>query len=168
MAILQIIMRLVLVSLVFSGLALAPLPRRGDGTSGELQVLRTVPLGLSPTAVAVDGRTERVFVVADDGNYRHPGRVFMLDAASGVLLRTQRAGVFANAVAVDERSTRAFITQAGAVGSRAGVLVLDTTTGAPITTTVLAQRPAGLAIDRGAGHVFVASAGDRSVRTLTL
>src|SRR5207244_335332 len=63
----------------------------------SVAVVRTVHLGGSPAAAAVDARTGRVVVARRDDD-----RVSVLDARSGAVRRT-----------VDERTSRAFVVNYG-------------------------------------------------------
>src|SRR5438552_473478 len=62
-------------------------------------LVRTVPVGQGPTALALDQRTHRVFVANSDDN-----TVSVLDADRGTLLRTVAVGRYPDAVAVDART----------------------------------------------------------------
>ncbi len=83
-----------------------------DARSGAL--LRTVTVGPHPFAMAVDGRSGRVFVTSlgamDAAGYlTGPGSVSVLDARGGALLRTLPVGVEPAVIAVDEHAGRAFV-----------------------------------------------------------
>ncbi len=87
-----------------------------DARTGAL--LRLVEVGVAPGAVAVDGRSGRVFVanagpVDRLGNASEPGTVNVLDAWSGVVLRTVTVGLNPDSIAVDERAGRAFVVSVG-------------------------------------------------------
>jgi len=87
-----------------------------DARTGAL--LRMVRVGVAPGAVAVDGRSGRVFVATAGpvdrlGNVSEPGTVSVLDARSGVVLRTVTVGLNPDSIAVDERSGRAFVVSVG-------------------------------------------------------
>jgi YVTN family beta-propeller protein len=129
-----------------------------DISTGAL--LGTTPVGRAPQALAVDGRTGRVFVV-NMGD----GTVSVLDARSGAFLRTVTVGANPSAVAVDERSGRLFVALAGATNSdgvfmNAGsVRVLDARSGSILHTVALGPDPTAIAVDETTGRVFVASAG---------
>jgi DNA-binding beta-propeller fold protein YncE len=86
-----------------------------DATSGRL--VRSVTVGMFPTAVAVDARSGRVVVASKgpvDSNLvpLGNGTVTVLDARSGAVLRTVAVGTFPVAIAVDERAGRAFVVNA--------------------------------------------------------
>ncbi len=85
-----------------------------DTRTGVL--LRTVPVGLDPCALAVDQRAERVVVVNHDS-----GSVTVLDARDGRVIDTVPVGLLPHAVAVDERRGRALI-----VSETGRLSVLDT------------------------------------------
>jgi DNA-binding beta-propeller fold protein YncE len=83
-----------------------------DARSGR--ILRTIPLGLTPTALAVDERTGSVFVltwmpVFHGSGMLSPAVVSVLDARTGAVLRTVPVGLSAAALAVDERTGQAFV-----------------------------------------------------------
>src|SRR5207248_98149 len=85
-----------------------------DGRRGA--VLRTVVVGQSPVAVAVDGRLGRIVVGTRDTSADTPvptGRVLVLDARSGRILRTLLRNVAPVALAVDERAGRAVVASYG-------------------------------------------------------
>jgi DNA-binding beta-propeller fold protein YncE len=134
--------------------------------------LATVPVGQEAAALAVDARHERV-LVADETD----GTLSLLDTRTGTLRRTVPLGLLPLALAVDARANRAFalgLASAGAVplsaviaGGLAGLLgVLDTRTGALLHVTAVGSGPSALAVDPVSRRVFVACAGDATVRVL--
>lgn len=116
-------------------------------------ILQTIPLGGIPAALAVDGRTRRVFVISAYG-----GESRLLDARTGATLRT--LPVVGAAVAVDEQSGRVFVT------GPAGVTMLDATSGRVLRVTGIAVAPGSVAVDAPAGHVFVANPANNTVTML--
>ncbi len=97
-----------------------------DVRSGAL--LRTVTVGPHPFAMAVDGRSGRVFVTSlgamdATGYLTGPGSVSVLDARSGTLLRTVPVGVEPAVIAVDERAGRAFVVNVAGDSTDAFALV---------------------------------------------
>jgi YVTN family beta-propeller protein len=80
-------------------------------------VLRTVAVGMYPTAMAVDERRGRVVVVGigsvSPGGATSPGWVRVLDARNGAILSSAAVGWGPVAVAVDERTGHAFVTNGG-------------------------------------------------------
>jgi len=82
-----------------------------DAHSGG--VVRTIHVGESPDALAVDPGTDRVVVaIRDDAS------VSVLDAGRGVVLRTVTVGAQPLAVAVDEQTSRAFVVRYGGTVDR--------------------------------------------------
>lgn len=86
--------------------------------SGTGRALRAVPVGPYPIGVAVDERTGRVVIAAlgamdAAGNATGPGRVSILAAADGRVLRAAPVGLGAEIVVVNERTGRAFVLSAG-------------------------------------------------------
>ena len=113
-------------------------------------VLRSVPVGRDPVALAVDQRTGRVFVVGAAGS------VTTLDATTGAPLRSVAVGRGAQAVAVDEATGRAFVTDPGRL------FMLDARTGAVLRAFPLnggIQSQSSPAVDETHGEVFVATHG---------
>ncbi len=101
-----------------------------DAVSGA--VVRTIAVGRGAQAAAVDEATGRAFVT-------DPGRVFMLDARTGAVLRAfpLNGGIQSqSSPAVDETHGEVFVATHGAPGSNpvgpahpANISVLDATTG---------------------------------------
>ena len=80
--------------------------------------LRTITAGSHPSALAVDARRGRVLVanmgVTDtNGLPTGAGRVDIVSARTGAVLRTVPVGVAPSALAVDERTGRAVVVNAG-------------------------------------------------------
>ncbi|HZS91860.1 MAG TPA: hypothetical protein VFE42_30800 [Chloroflexota bacterium] len=114
--------------------------------------------------VAVDGRTNRVFVLARTGI-----RVF--DAGSGMLQRTIAISPSIGGIAVDERMGRLFVTTMGSnQWAQGSISAIDEASGAVIRTAAVDVQPQAIALDGAAGRIFVASRWSVSVlseRTLS-
>jgi YVTN family beta-propeller protein len=81
-------------------------------------VIRSVPVGIGPGAMAVDARHQHLLVtnvgaMDSAGNPLGPGRVSVLDTRSGTVLRTVPVGLAPGDVAVDERAGRALVLNLG-------------------------------------------------------
>jgi DNA-binding beta-propeller fold protein YncE len=81
-------------------------------------VIRSVPVGIGPGAMAVDARRHHLLVtnvgaMDSAGNPLGPGRVSVLDTRSGAVLRTVPVGLAPGDVAVDERAGRALVLNLG-------------------------------------------------------
>lgn len=130
-----------------------------DTRSGRL--LRTVPAGTNPGAVAVDERTNRAFVTN-----LASGSVSILDARSGRVLRTAAVGEFPLAVAVDDQTGRVFV----ANRNSDSVSILDATSGHVVQTVAVgtgaAAAPSAVAVDARTGRAFVVDANTDSVSVL--
>jgi len=116
-------------------------------------VLYTATLSGSPAALAVDGRTERVFVTA-----AHDGAGSVLDARTGALV-----GVIlipGEALAVDERAGTVF-----AVGSTV-VSMLDAANGRFLRQLAVGATSMTVAVDARVGHAFVVDPGSNTVYML--
>lgn len=142
-------------------------------------VLRTVHLANPATAVAVDARTTRVFVlttaiIPDDGDLTGhspsgSGAMTIMDAATGSVLGRVAVGAAPDALAVDERSGRVFVANLGpldldsGIPTRAGsVSALDARSGAVLRTVTVGVFPTRLAIDERSGRVFALNLGLRT------
>src|SRR5256714_5008688 len=130
-----------------------------DGT-----VVRRVPVGADPRAIAVDEQEGRVFVANDDD-----ASVSVLDARSGVPLRTTRVGPGPRALAVDAPSHRVFVVSAG----DGAVSVLDARSGVLLRTIHLDAAPtygstgsSGLGSGSTTNRVIVPSFGSVAVAAL--
>jgi len=134
-----------------------------DARSGR--VIRTVPVGTAPVAVAVDARTGRAFVVNSNvfptGTISGPSSVSVLDTHTGALVRTVAVGQRAYTLAIDERAyTLAIDERANRVfvvnGDSDSVNVLDARTGQALHTIPAGLGPRSIAVDAGAGRIFLA------------
>jgi len=117
--------------------------------------LETLPLG--GTGLALDSRTGRVFILAVGptdilGVGRRPGRVSVLDARTGRLIRRVSVGRGPRAAAVDERTGRVFVVNR----DDGTVSVLDAATGAVLRTTGVDPSPRAVAVDERTRRVYVA------------
>jgi YVTN family beta-propeller protein len=128
--------------------------------AGAGRVLRTVSVGISPAAVAVDQQAGRVLVV-NRGASGAAGTVSIIDARSGALLQTMRVGLYPTAVAIDAPLGRAFV--ANFVSDT--VSLVDVKRGRVQRTITLGPSPGTLAavtVDARTAHVFVLSLPPRS------
>src|SRR5207248_1373783 len=120
-----------------------------DTATGTL--LRSVPIGVNPRAVALDRRAGRVFVL-NDGAYPAPGHgtISVLDALAGQVLRTDTIDAYPRTMATDARTGRMVLVSAS------GVSVLDSRTGAIVRRTPLAVAgdATALAMDSRLGRAF--------------
>jgi YVTN family beta-propeller protein len=135
-----------------------------DARSGR--VLRTIPLGFIPTGIAVDERTDRVFLLTGAPSAQpypttQPGPtiVILLDARSGTVLRTVSVGLSVAAIAVDERTGQAFVSDT----QDRTLLVLDGRTASVVRAVAVGRAPGALAVDERTGDIAVANAYDNSV-----
>ncbi|HKC73736.1 MAG TPA: YncE family protein [Chloroflexota bacterium] len=133
-----------------------------DARSGAIQ--RTVRVGLSPLAIAVDERVGRAFVVTYGSDSR-TGRLSVLDTHSGTVVRTVTVGLLPQGVALDERTGRVFV--AGEDSSGLGdVSVLDVMSGRLVRSVTVGQAPGPIAVDQRTGRAFVINQNSDSVSVL--
>jgi len=123
-----------------------------DAASGRY--LRTIPMGVTPSAIAGDARTERAFVVDPGSN-----TVFMLDTRSGAVVGARSMLVTPASVTVDATDDQAFVTTIDSPF----VDVLDARSGALVRILVARASGGPLAVDGKSGHVFVLDSGGASV-----
>jgi len=141
----------------------SPYPHHGlvwvfDAVSGR--PVRTVAVGVNPTAIALDEQRGHVFVV-NLANASPLGSVSMLDATSGRVLRTVAVGPLPNAIAIDWRSAHAFV-----VDQRNTLNVLDTRSGALLRTVAVGAFPYSVAVDQRTEHVYVGNMRSADVSVL--
>lgn len=119
-----------------------------DTATGAL--LSTIPIGTGsyPFAMAVDQRTERVFVVDSDSN-----RVRTIDAVSGAVLRSVAVGQSPGPLRVDEQSGHVFVVST----FDDTVRMLDARSGRLLRTIALASAPSDAVVDGRTGRAFVSS-----------
>ncbi len=129
-----------------------------DASSGRL--LRTTPVGATPSAVAIDDRTSRAFVANEDGQ-----SLSVLNASSGALLRTVPIGRYLHDVAVDRRARTVLVTATGKDAFRdpGSVRVLDEATGATLRVIPVGKDPASVAVDEAVGRAIVTNLQDGTV-----
>ncbi len=135
-----------------------------DAHSGA--VLRTTVLGSGggPTAIGVDGRSGRVFLVEQLVFARTTtmtGGLDVLDARTGALVRTIELeawpkAAYPGAVAVDERTGMAFVLTGGT--SPARVYMVDARSGSVLRALPAAGAPYAVVVDEQTARVFVADA----------
>jgi DNA-binding beta-propeller fold protein YncE len=132
-----------------------------DTSSGHLARAFTIQGRVG--TMAVDGRANRLIVAGDDGLNR--GTLNVFDATSGQILSSTRIGLqlgfpTGRAVAVDETAGRAFVLSSNFPTSASGDLyVLDSHSGALLSTRALNALPTGVSVDSGAGLAFVTTLG---------
>jgi len=131
-----------------------------DAVTGHL--MKAVPVGGFPIVVALDGRSQRMFVgMWGDQGVMNAGRVAVIDAAAGRVVRTVRVGPNPQAIAIDELTNRAFVLNSGDLPTRThgGVTILDATDGQVLRTVAAGSSPQAAVVDTRRGRVFIANAG---------
>lgn len=131
-----------------------------DAATGRF--LHTSSVGATPIAVAVDERSNRVFVAMWGAQgVEGPGGVSVLDARTGQLIRTVAVGANPRAMAIDERANRVFILNGGDLPTHTegSVTMLDATSGQVLRTLARGSYPERSVIDARQGRVFIGNAG---------
>jgi len=123
--------------------------------------LRTATAGSvfsADTPAAVDRRAARLVVATTTTATAAPGvagRVTVVDARTGAVVRVAAVGLYPQSVAVDEGAGRAFVASAGLNGTEL-VGVLDTRSGRLLYRRVAGLYPEGsTTVDVSVGRVFV-------------
>ena len=136
-----------------------------DATTGT--ALYTGTVGMYPTSIAIDARSQQVFFANLLDN-----SVSVLDARNGHPLRTITLGPppgRAVAVAVDARARHVFALSlpptiaGGPQPTLGGLAMIDLATGR-LTRVIALRNPAALAVDEHTGRVLVATGGGIQVR----
>lgn len=134
-----------------------------DTRSGA--VVRTVAVGEAPVDIAVDGRTNRVFVATlgpvTGAGAPSRGHVSVLDARTGAIIRTVPVGVSPRTMVVATSTQRVFVLNQDSQS----VSTLDARMGTVLRTVTLrhmpcdagANMPCTAAVDEQTKRVFVAS-----------
>lgn len=121
-------------------------------SAGPDPVVRTIPIGPRITSVAGDERAGRVFVgVSDDAD--SGGRLSVLDAATGALIRSDRLPDGPGDIVVDARVGHVFVSAA----SSGAISMLDARSGKVVRTFSVGQYPSAMALDRRAGRLYVST-----------
>lgn len=116
--------------------------------------MRTLRLGFHPVALAVSELDGHVFAVGNDA-CTGDGRIAMLDASSGRILRTGVVGRYPTQVAIDEPIHRLFVLTGWVYPG--AVSIIDTRSGSVLSATSLGQPVARMVVSSRARRVFVAS-----------
>jgi len=139
-------------------------PNRSDNTVSVLDaatgaVVRTVAVDVLPSVAVVDARTNRVFVRCNSG------RVDVLDARDGTMLRATRVGTAPwGQAAVDEQTGRVFVTNP----HDQTVSVLDARDGVVLHTVAIGAEGYRPIVDARTGHVVVVGPAGAAGRAVVL
>jgi YVTN family beta-propeller protein len=139
-----------------------------EETTGRL--LRTVPIAGMPAVLVVDPQSGHVYVGPTSGGGAIAGRLSMLDATSGVVLRSidllraqgvAMADLDVHGLAVDDRTGHVFVARTGTYQSEpmaSGVSMLDAASGALLKRIDVGEFPTAVVVDAQLGHAFVTHA----------
>ena len=117
-----------------------------DTTSGAL--LRSVPVGIAPSSVALDAAAGKVYVLNGGFGDRFPPSISVLSATDGTLLAI--AGVGASPQALYALSGNLYLVGQGTVEAR------DGNTGALLSRRTLPGAVRSVAVDAARGHLWLA------------
>lgn len=145
-----------------------------DTHSGTL--LRTVPVGVDPNAVAVDLTGGYVFVVNGgpfdrNGYQSSAGSVSVLDAHTGLVVRNITVGIAPVGIIVNQQARHVLVLNRGNIDAPPGdnygsVSDLDPLSGRLLHTIPVGFHPVAIAIDALLGRAFVANFLSNSVSVL--
>ena len=130
-------------------------------------VLRTITVGNTPTAIAVDARTSRAFVINSGDS-----TLSLLDTHGGAVLRTialETTSVKADnsyVATVDEQTGRVFVVSQHHPPMKGRMITLDARTGDVIGRTTVGLFPLAEAVDERTNRVFVTNLDDNTVSVL--
>jgi YVTN family beta-propeller protein len=136
-----------------------------DESTGRL--LRTAPIAGIPAVLVEDPRTGHVFVGPTSGGGAIAGRLSMLDATSGAVLRSidllraqavAMPNVDVQGLAVDARSGHVFVAWTGTYQGEpmaTGVSMLDAASGALLKRIDVGEFPTAVVVDEQLGKAFV-------------
>jgi len=133
---------------------------RRPETAGVVSVLT---LDQNPTAVALDTRAGRAFVVLEAGPPRSHGRVLIFDTRTGALLRAVTVGHALGALAVDEAAGHVYVADGldpdGSAAGAGALYVVDEHSGSVRRVMPLAIPAAAMALDDRAKRILTVSKG---------
>jgi DNA-binding beta-propeller fold protein YncE len=115
--------------------------------AGHSPVQQTILLAESPTGVAVDSRSGRVFITTS-GPYGG-GHVLVVDSGAGLLLRSIALDAAPLAQGVDEWAGHVLVV------TDQRVYLLDATTGNVLRTTAMRDSSFSVAVDERTGRAFI-------------
>lgn len=122
-------------------------PRAGATRLGSL--VATIGAGESPSALAVDGKGDRVYVVDSER-----AALLVIDAARNAVVATISVGKKPSAVAVDPTSGNVYVTNAEANT----LSVIDASRSVVVATIPVGRKPSAVAVEPASGRVYVANA----------
>ena len=120
-------------------------------------VVKTVPVGSAPSAMAVDNVANRAYVANAGGN-----SVSVLDTLTEQVVATVAVGSRPGGVAVNPRTHRVYV--ANSAGN--SVSVIDGAGASVLATVPVGSGPAGLSVNPATSRLFVANAAGGSVSVL--
>jgi YVTN family beta-propeller protein len=128
-----------------------------DTATGK--VIKTVAVGVNPTAVTVFPRDHYAFTTDYYGN-----TLSVINTATLKLVGTVPVGVHPDGVAIDPKGEFAYVTNSGSNS----VSVIDVHTQKLIRTILVGRAPQKIAIDRDGRHAYVTNFGDNNVSVINL
>jgi YVTN family beta-propeller protein len=111
-------------------------------------VVATIPVGVSPTGVAVSADGTRVYI-ANSGS----DSVSVIDATRNSILATVATGIEPSGVAVNAAGTRVYVTNAASDS----VSVIDATRNSVVATVPVGAIPLGVVVNPAGTRVYVAN-----------
>lgn len=120
-------------------------------------LVANIPVGNTPTGVAVDPSGTRVYVSNSSSN-----TVSIIDMLLGQVIATIPVGSRPSDVALGANGTRAYVTNAGSNT----VSVLDTTTHSVVASIPVGPAPASVALSPNGTRAYIANAGSNTVSVI--
>jgi len=119
-------------------------------------LVRTIPVGMSPETVTIDGARGRAYIANLNSN-----SISILDTTTGALVRTAKVGGAPSAIGIVGRTGHVFVSD-----DASEVSVLDARADGILHTARVGRNPLDLAVDNRTGTVFVADTDSGQVSLL--
>jgi YVTN family beta-propeller protein len=141
--------------------ALASVPRRGhvEAVKAHVRVTATIPVGRFPVGVAVNPRTDTIYV-ANANN----GTVSVISGRRNTVVATIRVGRVPGAVAVNPRTDTIYVTNERGAGT---VQVISGQTNTVVGTVRVGRVPAGVAVNPRTDTIYVANVNSGTVSVIS-
>ena len=121
-------------------------------------VVTTIPLPVSAHAVAVNERTNRVYVTGSD---QDGSAVIVIDGSTDTVVTSIPVGSYPHGIAVDQKRNRVYASVTGGA-----VFVIDGATDSVLTKVKVGAWPLGVAFDPQRNLVYVGFRGNDDVKVI--
>jgi YVTN family beta-propeller protein len=130
---------------------------------GNTKATQTVPVGTNPSALAINAKTNQIWVASGSGSSSSPGSVTVINGATRTTTKIALSATLSpTAIAVSPQTNMVYV--AGYSASAGYVTVINGATNAIAATLTVGQHPTSLALDTAANKIYV---GDSNAGTVT-